>query len=389
MKNFTYLNPTKIVFGKDEVKSIGKELYRFGAKKVLLLYGKGSIFKNGVYDTVIKSLKDKNVEFVEVSGVKPNPILSKVYEAIKIAREQEVDGILAVGGGSVIDSAKTVAAGFYYDGDVWDFFEGKAKPYKALPIFTVLTISATGSEMNSGGVITNEKENKKWAFGSPLVYPKVSIIDPTVQYSLPKNQTINGGVDAITHVFELYFDKTKNNDIMDEVSEGIIRTIMKHIPILLKDPKNYESRANLAWSATLALNKINGTGRQGGDWSSHMIEHSLSAFYDVAHGAGLAVIAPAWMKYVYKEDISKWVRFAEKIFNVCDGTDEEKALKGIDRLIGFYKKIGAPTTLKELKIKKDDLEKIADNASMLCPMGNMKQLKRDDILNILNIAWGE
>lgn len=387
MNNFVFKNPTKMIFGRDTVQKIGAEVKGSGANRVLLLYGKGSIFKNGVYDTTVRTLKENGVEFIELSGVKANPVLSKVYEAIDIIKKENLQGIVALGGGSVIDTAKAVAAGVKYDGDVWDIFEGKSKVTGAIPIFVVLTISATGSEMNSGGVITKEEEHKKWSFGSPYTYPAVSIVDPTVQFTLPKEQTVNGAIDAMSHVFELYFDGTKNTDVMDEFSEGIIRTIMKHVQVLINEPDNYDSRAELAWCATLALNGYNGTGRNGGDWASHQIEHSLSAFYDIAHGAGLSIVFPAWMKYVYKYDTRKFVRFAEKVFGIKDGTEDERALKAIDSLIDFYRSLGAPVSLKEIGVRYEDLARLADNAVEPGNPGGLKVLNKEDILQIYKLSY--
>lgn len=387
MKNFVYKNPTKIIFGEGTISKIGKEIKESGIKKVLIIYGGGSIFKNGVYDQVTESLKEHGVDYVEVSGVQPNPLLSKVKEAIDKAREENVEGLLAIGGGSVYDTTKAVAVGYKYDGYVWDFYEGKAKPTDSTPIFGVLTISATGSEMNSGSVITNEEEDKKWSFRTRLNFPKVSIIDPTVQYTLPANQTANTAIDTMAHVFELYFDGTENVDVLMEYSEGIIRTTMKHVKILLEDPKNYQSRAQLAWCATLGLNGSNGTGRSGGDWASHKIEHSLSTLYGVSHGAGLAIVFPAWMRYVYKENLDMFNRFAEQIFNIREGSKEEKSLKAIEELKSFFSSLNAPVTLKEIGVKYEELEKIADNAAMLAPFGTLKKLERQDILEILKIAY--
>lgn len=385
MLNFTLYNPTKLVFGADTVKTIGNYISDSGVRKVLLVYGKSSIKNNGVYDTVVKSLKENNIEWIELSGIKPNPVLSKVQEGIKLAKDNCVEGILAVGGGSVVDSSKAIAAGACYEGNVWDFFEGIVSAQKALPLFTVLTLSATGSEMNSGAVITNEEEGKKWSFGSPYTYPKVSILDPEVQKTLPTNQTVNGAIDAISHVFELYYGGTNETDMVDEISEGIIRTIIKHTKVLLSDSLNYNSRSELAFAATLALNGLNGMGRVG-DWSSHGIEHSLSVFNDISHGSGLAIIMPAWMKYVYKNDINKFAKFAKNVFGITEGSEEERALKGIEALREFYKSIGAPTTLSEVGVKEEDLDFIADNAAMRAPLGTFKPLYRDDIYNILKIA---
>lgn len=387
MKNFVYQNPTKIIFGQGTIQQIGKEIKKHGIQKVLMIYGGGSIFKNGVYDEVVNSLKEHGIEYVEVSGVQPNPVLSKVQEAIQKAKEENVDALLAIGGGSVYDTTKAVSIGCHYDGNVWDFYEGKEKPKSGMPFFGVLTISATASEMNAGSVITNEAENKKWSCGSPVMYPKVSIIDPSVQATLPPNQTANTAIDTMAHVFELYFDGTEDVDVLVEYSEGIIRSTMKHAKILLEDPTNYQSRAQLAWCATLGLNGSNGVGRSGGDWASHGIEHSLSVLYGVAHGAGLAIVFPAWMKYVYSYNIDMFERFAEQIFNITEGTKEEKALKGIEELKSFFSSLNAPVTLKEIGVKYEELDKIADNAAMQAPHGAIKKLYREDILEILKIAY--
>ncbi len=380
MRNFVFHNPTKIVFGKGTVERIGSEIRDHRIEKVLFLYGRGSIKRNGVYETVVKSLEKNGVKWVEVSGVKPNPVLSKVHEAIEVARKEKVDGILAVGGGSVIDTAKTVAAGFYYDGDIWDAFVGKYEVKRSLPIFVVLTLSATGSEMNGGAVITNEKTKQKYSFWSWSSYPKVSIIDPTVQFSLPREQTVYGGVDAIVHVLEYYFDGSKGRELMDGIMESIIKTIMRSVEILLEKPDDYVARANLAWSATLALNGLTSTGSFGGDWSSHAIEHSLSALYDIAHGAGLAIITPAWMRYVVNEDVEKFKRFAREIFSL------EDPLEGIEAFKSWLKKVGAPVSLKDAGIPKSDIDAILENAAMRAPLGRLKPLHREDIRAILELA---
>jgi alcohol dehydrogenase YqhD (iron-dependent ADH family) len=319
----------------------------------------------------------------------PNPVLSKVREGIEFSRNEKIDCILAVGGGSVIDSAKAIAAGYDYDGDVWDFFERKAVVRKALPIFIILTISATGSEMNSGGVITNEKEEKKWAFGSPLLFPVASAIDPKIQFSLPWSQTANGVIDAIAHVFELYFNGVHDTDIQDEIAEGIVRTLIKHSLVLKKEPTNYESRAQIAWSATLALNGLNGAGRGAGDWSSHMIEHSLSAFYDIAHGEGLGIILPAWMKYVYKNDTKKFARFAKKVFGFEDDDVEKSALYGIKSFQEFIRSLDKPLYLNEVGINFSDIDKIAKNTFKLGEIGRLKRLGLNDIKNILALAYNK
>jgi len=385
MKNFDYHNPTRLVFGKDTIKDIGKFVSEYGDKKVLLLYGKGSIFKNGVYDQVVESLDKYGIEYVEMSGVQPNPVLSKVRETVDFMKKENVDAIVAVGGGSVLDTSKIAAASFYYEGDPCDFYEKKVFPEKALPIYGILTISATGSEMNSGGVITNEEEKKKWGWGSKYTYPRLSIVDPSIQKTLPVNQTVNGAVDTLTHVFEEYFDGTKDTLMADEFAEGIIRTTMETVKVLIKDPNDYEARANLAWAATLALNGLNGLGRRG-DWASHSIEHSISAYYDIAHAEGLAMVMPAWMKYVYKEDVDKFARFGEKIFGITGEDKEEVALKAIEAYKDFLKEIGAPVALSERNIGEDKIDVMAKNALLRGPLGGLKKLEEEDVYNILMLA---
>ncbi len=385
MKNFVFQNPTRVIFGKDEISKLGEEVAK-ASKKVLLVYGGGSVKRNGVYRKVADSLRGAGVEFVELGGIKPNPVLSKVHEGIEAARREKVDGIVALGGGSVIDTSKTVAAGFYYDGDIWDAFVGKYKAERSLPIFTVLTISATGSEMNGIAVITNEGTKQKFSFWSFESYPKVSVMDPTVQFSLPWIQTANGAADAIAHVVELYFDGTDKTRIVDELSEGIIRTVIDSTDLLMKDPEDYDARANLVWSATMALNGFNGVGRNGGDWSSHAIEHSLSALFDVAHGSGLSVVVPAWMSYVYEENVAKFARFGKEIFGITAVDDSKAALEGIKNLKDWYRKIGLPVSLEDVGISADDIGAIVENASMRTPFGRIKKLQTSDVRAILELC---
>lgn len=387
MNNFIYQNPTKILFGKGMVDLIAKEISSFGCKNVLLLYGKNSIKENGLYTRVTDLLKKENIRFTEHPGVKANPVLSHVKEGIDKCRKESVDAILAVGGGSVIDSAKAIGRGVYYDGDAWDLFSKKVNSPDSLPIFTILTLSATGSEMNANSVVTKEDELKKWAMsGSIASYPKVSVIDPEVQMSLPPIQTINGAADTLAHVFEYYFDGTENAELNDEFAEGIIRNVMKQIKILVKDPLNYQARAELAWSSTNALNNLLACGRNGGDWATHNIEHSVSAYFDVAHGTGLAILFPAWMKYVYKENPARFAKFAERVFGIKESDELTAAEKGIAALENFFKEIGAPTTLSGLGITKEDFDKMADNASLRGPVGKFKKLERNDIYKIYELA---
>ncbi len=393
MENFVFHNPTKLIFGKGTIPKVGEEIKGAGIKKVLLLYGGGSIKKNGVYDQVVDSLRGNGIEWVEVSGVKPNPVLSKVREAIEVARREKVEAVLGVGGGSVIDSAKVVAAGVLYEGDIWDAFVGKYNIDKALPVFAVLTISATGTEMNGNAVITNEETLEKYGVSSKALYPKVSIVDPSVQATLPREQTVYGAVDAIAHILEYYFDGS-SPEISNEIAEVTIKTIMKMTERLLADPNDYEARANFAWCTTIALNGTMAVGRRGGDWSCHRIEHSLSALYDIPHGAGLAIVFPAWMRYVYDERPEQFERFARKVFDL-EGSGEELILNGIEAFKGWLRKVGAPVTLKDVGIPEQDIEKIVDNVMLLveenlkprkATFGKLKALGRDDVREILKIA---
>lgn len=386
MENFVFHNETKLIFGKGTIEKIGEEIKVAGLKKVLMLCGSGSIKKNGVYDLATESLKKSQISWVEVWGIKPNPVLSKVHEAVEIARKEKVEAILGIGGGSVIDSAKAVAAGVVYAGDIWDAFVGKYKVEKALPVFAILTISATGTEMNGNAVITNEKTQEKLAVSSKALYPKVSIIDPSVQASLPKEQTVYGAVDAIAHILEYYFD---GSDALaqDELSEALMRTIMVCTEKLLNDPNDYEARANFAWSATLALNGLTAAGRRGGDWACHRIEHSLSAIYDIAHGAGLAIVFPAWMKHVWRQKPQQFIRFAKKVFSIT-GDGETAALDGIEAFKSWLRRMGAPVSLRDVNIPSSDLDKIVENVFRSGrTLGQLKKLDRSDVKKILELAF--
>ncbi|MFN3691272.1 MAG: iron-containing alcohol dehydrogenase [Fervidobacterium sp.] len=383
MKNFVFHNPTKLIFGKGTVEKIGEYIKKDGIKSVLLLYGSGSIKRNGVYEKVVRSLHENGVEKVEVSGVRPNPVLSKVHEAIKVAKEHQVQAIVAVGGGSVVDSAKTVAAGYYYDGDIWDAFTGKYIVKKALPLYVVLTMSATGTEMNGNAVVTNETTKEKFYFGSKHVYPVLSIVDPTTQYSLPKEQIVYGAIDAISHVMEYYFD-TAGSDLIDRIDEGIIRTIMEKTEVLISDPENYDARAEFCLATTLALNGLTSMGTNGGDWSSHELEHAVSALKpEVAHGAGLAIVFPAWLEYNKDRISNKLVKFAENVLKLEDKITPERAIK---ELKNWYKSIGAPISLREVGFTENDLEELTRIAAKHVPFGTVAELREEDIRKIYELA---
>jgi len=388
MDNFIFQNPTKIIFGKDAENEVGKEVSKY-SKKILLHYGGGSIVKTGLYDKVISSLKSEKIEYIELSGVKPNPRLSLVQEGIKICRDNDINFILAIGGGSVIDSSKAIAFGVLYDGDVWDLFLGKAVVAKALPLGTILTIPAAGSESSTGCVITNEEGGYKRAVNSELIYPRFSILNPELAFTLPKYQVACGVTDILAHLMERYFTNTKNVELIDRLIESTMKTVINNIPIILKQNDNYDAWAEIMWSGTIAHNNLLNTGRVG-DWASHDIEHELSGIYDVAHGAGLAVMFPAWMKYVYMQDVQRFAQFAVRVWNVDNSfwSAERTALEGIKKLQNFLKSIEMPSNLTELGINDDRLEEMANKCtnSDTTTVGNFMKLSKTDVYNVLNLA---
>jgi alcohol dehydrogenase len=388
MRNFEFQNATKIIFGKETENKAGEEVSKIG-KKALLHYGGGSIKKSGLYDRVKNSLTASGVEMVELGGVEPNPRLDLVQEGIELCRKENVDIILAVGGGSSIDSAKAIAIGVPYDGDVWDFFEGK-QIITALPVGVVLTIPAAGSETSTNAVITNTELGKKYPTGSLLLRPKFAILNPELCYTLPAYQTACGTVDMFSHVMERYFSVDTEGDLTDRLCEATMQSIIKNALLTLKNPSDYASRAELMWASTVAHNGFLDTGRTS-EWSSHMIEHELSAKYNIAHGAGLAIIFPAWIKYVYKKDVMRFAQFAQRVFGISLDyyNPERTVLEGIEQLIIFFKRIGMPTTLAEVNIGIDNLEYMAKK----CFRGNQDgttgtffPLDTDDILNIYKLA---
>lgn len=387
MENFVFQNTTKIIFGKGTEKSAGAEIKKY-SNKALLHYGGQSIKKYGLYERVIKSLADAGIEFIELSGVQPNPVLSMVKEGIELCRKNNIGFILAVGGGSVIDSAKAIAIGVPYEkGDVWDFFMGKAKAEAAVSIGVILTITAAGSESSVVSVILNEKTQMKKGYHSSLMLPKFAILNPELTYTLPAFQTACGSADIMSHIFERYFTQSKNTDLTDRLCEGALKTVVENTPIVLANPENYDARAELMWASTLAHNGLLGTGRIE-DWGSHKIAHELGAVYDITHGAAISVIFPAWMKYVYKQNIGRFTQFAFRVWEVdpCFGDDESIALEGIKKLGDFFKEIGLPITLKELNIGDYKFEEMALKELQWGPIGNFMKLQKEDIVNILKLA---
>lgn len=388
MQNFFWHNPTAILFGKDTVKDLEAYLKADGIKSALLIFGGKGTFKSGAYAQVTEMLTKAGISFPEINDVKPNPKIDKVREAIARIKASKIDAIIPIGGGSAFDTAKAVAAGACYDGDVWDFFEGKAKPKKALPIYGVLTVSATASEVNNISVITNPEKESKTSMTDSLIYPKISVIDPTFQFTLPKKQTINGGVDIIAHILERLLDGDENSDLMDEQGYALVRSMIRIIPDLIEDPKNYDARAEYAWAAAIAHNGILSCGRATrGDFSSHKLGHSMSLLFDVPHGASLSVVMPAWARYLYEDNPVPFARLGENVFDIFDGSDEEKALDAIEALEDFFRDIGAPTTLRELNISEDNIEKLTENASQFLPFGTLKKLNKEDIAEIYKLAY--
>ena len=391
MLNFQICTPTNLVFGKDTQHQIGG-LIKPLSTKVLLHYGGNSVKKIGLYDDAKKSLTDAGVDFVELGGVVPNPRLSLVYEGIELCKSTGVDFILALGGGSVIDSAKAIAAGVKYDGDVWDLYEGKAPLKDALPVATVLTIPAAGSEMSGDTVISNMEKGRKLGIGGDILRPAVSIVNPEYFFSLPKHQLAYGVSDIISHIFERYFTQTINCDITDGLCESVLRTVMKNAEILLNDYTNYEAWAEVGLGGIIAHNNWLGIGRQQ-DWASHNIEHELSAYNDVAHGAGLAVVTPAWMKYVCKENMGMFVQFAVNVMGVDGSFREPEAIvaDGIAKLEAFYRKLGLGLTLRELGIDEDAFEDMAKKATGAYfgeerGLGSFKTLVWQDVVEIFRLC---
>ncbi|MDD3597215.1 iron-containing alcohol dehydrogenase [Sulfuricurvum sp.] len=381
MKNFTYHNPTKIEFGKGKEKAVGGYIAADGVKKVLLTYGSERIKKDGLFDTVKASLEANGIEYIELGGIISNPVLSKVYEGIDAAKAHNVEAILSVGGGSVLDSSKAIAAGALYAGDVWDFFIGKSMITKALPVFDIITLAATGSEMNTYAVVTNEATKQKFSIASEHVYPRVSIINPDLQKSVSKEYLVYSASDVIAHSIEGYFTASYHPDIIASYIETNIATVIKTTEILLSDPENYNARAEFAWAATQALNGTTYLGVEGASYPNHMIEHSLSALYNVAHGAGLSVIMPAWMKWYVSRNEKQFERFAKNIFG------KATANEGIEALEAWFDKIKTPTRLSQFVIKASEIDSIVENAYENAKAFGLAEMYTKEVLkDILNLA---
>ncbi|MGB5964211.1 MAG: iron-containing alcohol dehydrogenase [Sulfurimonadaceae bacterium] len=381
MNDFTYYNPTKIDFGRGKESTIGKHIKEAGITAVLLVYGTGSIKQIGLYDKTIKSLQDNGIDYKELDGVVSNPLLSRVNDGIKIAKEHRLQAVLGVGGGSVADSAKAIAAGAKYDGDVWDFFIQKAQITEALPVFTVMTLAATASEMNGNSVVMNDATKQKYSISSVLVNPVVSVINPELMATVSQEYLAYSAVDIIAHSIEIYFTASTHPNFNSRIVESIIKSVIETTEILLEDPNNYAARGEFAWVATQALNGLTPAGTAGGSFPNHMIEHALSALYNVAHGAGLSIVIPAWMKWYNNQNPAQFERFAKEVFGV-EGADA-----GIERLEAWFAKIGSPIRLQDANIPKEGIEALASNASELAKLWGMGDLySKETIVEILEKA---
>lgn len=382
LQNFTFLNPTKLIFGQGQLDQLKSEIPQYG-KKVLLVYGGGSIKKSGLYDQVIAILDEIGAQVFELPGVEPNPRLTTARIGVEICKQEGIDFLLAVGGGSVIDCTKLIAAGAKYDGDPWDIVTKKTLAKEALPFGTVLTLAATGSEMNSGSVITNWETNEKYGWGSAVTFPKFSILDPINTFTVPRNQTIYGIVDMMSHTLEHYFHLEENTPFQDRMCEGLLITIMEAAPKLLADLENYEHRATILYAGTMALNGILNMGYRG-DWATHNLEHAVSAVYDIPHGGGLAILFPHWMEHNLNVKPERFKQLAERVFGVDpEGkTAEEAGLEGIHKLRAFWDSIEAPARLADYDIDDSKLDLMTDRAMVNGDFGNFKKLNRDDVLAI-------
>ncbi|MDR7079074.1 alcohol dehydrogenase YqhD (iron-dependent ADH family) [Neobacillus niacini] len=382
MQNFTFWNPTKLIFGKGQLEQVKNEIPQYG-KKVLVVYGGGSIKRSGLYDKVIQLLNEIGTQVYELSGVEPNPRVNTARKGVEICKNEGIDFLLAVGGGSVIDCTKLIAAGAKYDGDAWDLVVKKAVVKDALPFGTVLTLAATGSEMNSGSVITNWETNEKYGWGSPFTFPKFSILDPVHTFSVPRDQTIYGIVDMMSHVLEHYFHLEEDTLFQDRMCESLLITVMETAPKLLENLESYEHRATILYSGTMALNGILNMGYRG-DWATHNLEHAVSAVYDIPHGGGLAILFPHWMKHNLKVKPERFKQLAVRVFGVDpEGKSAEEAgLEGIKKLREYWNSIGAPTRLADYDIDDSKIESMADKAMVYGAFGNFTKLNREDVLTI-------
>ena len=389
--DFSYYTPTKVVFGKNAEAGIGRLVQAQNCKKVLIHYGGNSAVRSGLLDRIEASLQQAGINYVSLGGVVPNPRLSLVYKGIELCKAEGVDFILAVGGGSTIDSSKAIAYGVANDGDVWDFYEHTRKATACLPVGVVLTIAAAGSEMSNGSVITKEEGWLKRAYDSNLARPKFAVMNPELTMTLPAYQTASGAVDIMMHTMERYFNPNDNMELTDSISEGLLRTVMKYTKILMQEPDNYKARAEVMWAGSLAHNGLTGCGTGGGDWSCHNMEHEVGGLFDVAHGAGLAALWGSWARYVYKAAPHRFEKFAINVMGIEPQQDQQQTIeKGIRAMEDFYRSIGMPASLTELGVSPTDqqIDHMARSCADACggPCGCVVPLQPEDMIKIYQMA---
>ncbi|MBP5601347.1 MAG: iron-containing alcohol dehydrogenase [Treponema sp.] len=391
MFDFKYYTPTKVLFGKNTEDKVAELIKEFGGKKVLIHYGGGSVIRSGLMQRVTDQLDKAGIPYVKLGGAVPNPHLSLVYEGIELCKKEGIDFLLAVGGGSAIDSAKAIGYGVMNDGDVWDFYDYKRTVKGCMPLGVILTLAATGSEMSDSSVITKEEGLVKRGYSSDFGRPKFAILNPELTMTLPDYQTACGCTDIMMHTMERYFTNGGNMEITDSMAEALLRTVKENAKILVKDPTNYDARAEVMWAGSLSHNGLTGCGNDGGDWMTHKLEHELGGLYDVAHGAGLAAIWGSWARYVYKNCLPRFKRFAINVMGVpANGTDEEIALKGIEAMEDFYREIKMPTNLRELGVNatEEDLKLMAHKCAVGVDggKGSARFLKEEDMLEIYRMS---
>lgn len=386
MKNFHYSIKTDIYFGKGAIENLPNEIKKYG-EKVLLVYGGGSIRKIGLYDKVLDLLNENNIKCIEISGVEPNPRIDTVRRGVRFVKSDKIDVILPIGGGSTIDCAKAISAGSFYDGDPWDLIVDSSKIKKVLPIVSVLTLAATGSEMDAGAVISNLETKEKLGFGHPDLRPKASILDPEYTYTVPENQTAAGTADIISHILEVYFSKDEGAYLQDRMCEALLKTCIHYGPIAYRDGKNYEARANLMWASSLGINGLLSNGKSGA-WSVHPMEHELSAYYDITHGVGLAILTPNWMNYVLNETtLDKFVQYGINVWDI-DGnlSKEEIAKKSIEKTREFFNTLEIPNSLQQININEDYFEEMASHCVKNGILKGYKTLDKEDIISIFKAS---
>lgn len=391
MNSFNYYTPTKVIFGRGAQDKVGEMVRAQGCKKVLIYYGMGSVKRSGLLDSVKSALDAENIDYTELGGAVPNPRLSLVYKGIELVKREGVDFILAVGGGSAIDSSKAIGYGAANEGDVWDFYDRKRVPKACLPIGVVLTIAATGSEMSDSSVITKDEDGIKRGCNSDLCRPVFALLNPELTMTLPDYQTACGCTDILMHTMERYFTSKGNMEITDSIAEGLMRTVIKNAKILVENPKDYDARAEIMWAGSLSHNGLTGCGNGGGDFASHGLEHELGGMFDVAHGAGLAAVWGSWARYVYKDCLDRFYKFAVNVMGVENsGSKEETALKGIEKMEDFFRQINMPTNMHELGINPTDeqIKELAHKCAVAAggSKGSAKVLHEEDMLAIYEMA---